>query len=60
MTRLEAYLTALREIRSSGKAVDETSYYGALGTFFNEIGRTLRPRVRRVFQLKNYFLAIQK
>jgi len=29
MTPVEAYLTALREIRSSGEAVDETSYYGA-------------------------------
>ncbi len=38
MTPLEAYLTSLREIRSSGEAVDETSYYGALETFFNEIG----------------------
>jgi len=53
MTPLEAYLTSLREIRSSGEAVDETSYYGALETFFNEIGKTLKPRVRCVLQLKN-------
>ncbi|MFI5057257.1 MAG: type ISP restriction/modification enzyme [Candidatus Acidiferrales bacterium] len=53
MTPLEAYLTALREIRSSGEAVDETSYYGALETLFNEIGKTLKPKVRCVLQLKN-------
>ncbi|MGC2105686.1 MAG: type ISP restriction/modification enzyme, partial [Candidatus Acidiferrum sp.] len=53
MTALEAYLTSLREIRSSGEAVDETSYYGALETFFNEIGKTLKPKVRCVLQLKN-------
>src|SRR5260370_2358482 len=53
MTPLEAYRTSLREIRSSGEAVDETSYYGALESFFNEIGETLKPRVRCVLQLKN-------
>ncbi|MGC1490475.1 MAG: type ISP restriction/modification enzyme [Candidatus Acidiferrum sp.] len=53
MTALETYLTSLREIRSSGEAVDETSYYGALETFFNEICKTLKPKVRCVLQLKN-------
>jgi hypothetical protein len=53
MTPLEAYLTSLLEIRSSGEAVDETSYYGALETFFNEVGKTLKPKVRCVLQLKN-------
>ena len=53
MTPLETYLTSLREIRSSGEAVDETSYYGALETFLNEIGKTLKPKVRCVLQLKN-------
>jgi hypothetical protein len=53
MTPLETYLTSLREIRSSGEAVDETSYYGALETFFNEIGKTLKPKVRCILQLKN-------
>ncbi len=32
MTPLEAYLSALRETRSSGAGVDETSYYGQLET----------------------------
>lgn len=53
MTPLETYLTSLREIRSSGEAVNETSYCGALETFFNEIGRGLKPKVRCVLQLKN-------
>ncbi|HTB91616.1 MAG TPA: type ISP restriction/modification enzyme [Candidatus Sulfotelmatobacter sp.] len=53
MSSLETYLTSLREIRSSGEAVDETSYYGALETFLNEVGKSLKPRVRCVLQLKN-------
>jgi len=53
MFPFEAYLTSLREIRSSGEAVDETSYYGALETFLNEIGKSLKPRVRCVLSLKN-------
>jgi hypothetical protein len=53
MTPLETYLTSLREIRSSGEAVDETSYYGALEALFNEVGKSLKPRVRCILQLKN-------
>lgn len=53
MRPLETYLTSLREIRSSGEAVDETSYYGALESFLNEVGKSLKPRVRCVLQLKN-------
>jgi hypothetical protein len=53
MTPLDTYLTSLREIRSSGEAVDETSYYGALESFLNEVGKSLKPEVRCVLQLKN-------
>lgn len=53
MPPFESYLTALREIRSSGEAVDETSYYGALESFLNDIGKSLKPRVRCVLSLKN-------
>src|SRR5260221_449013 len=53
MSSLETYLTSLREIRSSGEAVDETSYYGAPESFLNEVGKSLKPRVRCVLQLKN-------
>ncbi len=50
---LETYLHELREIRSSGAAVKEISYYGPLANLFNEIGRTLKPRVRCILTLKN-------
>ena len=50
---LETYLHELRDIRSSGAAVKETSYYGVLANFFNEIGKTLKPRVRCILTLKN-------
>jgi len=53
MNPLETYLTALRDIRSSGAAVDETSYYGALETLFNEVGKSLKPKVQCIPQLKN-------
>ena len=53
MTPLEPYLRELRDIRSSGAAVKETSYYGPLATLFNEIGKTLKPKVRCVINLKN-------
>jgi len=53
MTPFENYLTRLREIRSSGEAVDETSYYDALSNFFNEIGKSPKPRVHCILQLKN-------
>src|SRR5579884_835949 len=53
MNPLETYLTRLREIRSSGQAQPETSYYGALENLFNEIGKSLKPKVRCNMQLKN-------
>ena len=37
----------------SGAAVKETSYYGALANLFNEIGKTLKPKVRCILTLKN-------
>ena len=51
MHPLEAYLTELREIRSTGGAGPEKSYYGALENLLNEVGRTLKPRVRCVSQV---------
>lgn len=53
MRPLDTYLTSLREIRSSGEAVDETSYYDSLANLLNEIGKSLKPRVRCVLSLKN-------
>ncbi len=53
MHPLEAYLRDLREIRSTGAAVKETSYYPPLANLLNAIGQQLKPRVRCVINLKN-------
>ena len=53
MTPLETYLRELRDIRSSGAAVKETSYYPALSNLLNEVGKHLKPRVRCIINLAN-------
>lgn len=53
MRPLETYLRDLRDIRSSGAAVKETSYYPPLANLFNEIGKTLKPKVRCIINLAN-------
>lgn len=53
MNPLEKYLHELRDIRSTGSAVKETSYYPALVGLLNEIGKTLKPKVRCVLTPKN-------
>lgn len=53
MNPLETYIRELRDIRSSGEAVAETSYYGALASLFNEVGKALKPKVRCVITIKN-------
>ena len=53
MSPLETYIRSLRDIHATGAAVKETSYYGALETLLNELGKTLKPKVRCVMQLKN-------
>ncbi len=53
MNPLEKYLRDLRDIRSTGSAVKETSYYPALVGLLNEIGKTLKPKVRCVLTPKN-------
>ena len=50
---LETYLRELRDIRSSGAGVQETSYYGALSNLCNDIGKALKPRVRCIINLRN-------
>jgi len=47
------YLQDLRDIRSSGAAVKETSYYGALANLLNEVGKMLKPKVRCIINLAN-------
>jgi hypothetical protein len=39
------YLSRLVEIRSTGGATNETSYYSALENLLNEVGRLLDPNV---------------
>jgi hypothetical protein len=53
MSLLERYLAELRDIRSTGAAVKETSYYPALSALLNEVGKTLKPRVRCIMHPKN-------
>ena len=53
MNHLENYLRELRDIRSSGAGVKETSYYGALANLLNEVGKTLKPKIRCIINLRN-------
>ena len=53
MNPFETYITELRDIRSSGAAVKETSFYGALSALLNDLGKTLKPRVRCIINIKN-------
>src|SRR5580700_5479881 len=53
MNLLEEYLREMHDIRSSGSAVKETSYYPALSNLLNGIGKSLKPRVRCVINIKN-------
>lgn len=53
MNPLETYLKELSEIRSSGAAVKEVSYYGKLENLLNEIGKTLKPKVKCIINLQD-------
>jgi hypothetical protein len=53
MDPVETYITELRDIRASGAAVKETSYYPALSALLNELGKSLKPRVRCIINIKN-------
>jgi len=50
---VEAYFKDLREIHQFGGGVDEESYYGSFEKLLNGIGKSLKPRVRCIIQLKN-------
>jgi len=50
---LERYLQEWRDIYATGAGVPEESYYGPLLNLLNDIGGTLKPRVRCVGQLRN-------
>jgi len=47
------YFQDLRDIRSTGANVKETSFYPALSNLLNEVGKTLKPKVRCVINLAN-------
>ena len=53
MNLLAIYLKELSEIRSSGAATPETAYYPALANLLNEIGKTLKPKVKCIINLQN-------
>ncbi|HEX7721683.1 MAG TPA: hypothetical protein VF397_05960 [Pyrinomonadaceae bacterium] len=53
MNPVETYLQSLYDIYSSGAGVPEMSGYGALANLFNEIGKTLKPRVRCIINIAN-------
>src|SRR5262245_22117497 len=53
MTALETYLRELLDIRSTSAGVEETSYYTPLANLLNEIGKSLKPRVRCLINLQN-------
>lgn len=53
MHPIETYLKSMGEIRRTGAAVPETSYYGALEALLNEVGDDLSPRVRAVLTLRD-------
>jgi hypothetical protein len=53
MTPVESYLCELRDIRSSGAAVDERGFYSALATLLTDVGKKLKPKVRCIMELKD-------
>jgi len=53
MHPVETYLRELLDIHRSGEAVKETSYYSPLSNLFNEIGKTLKPKVSCIINIKN-------
>ena len=53
MGSLEKYLKDVRDIKSTGETVAETSFYPALSNLFNEIGNGLKPKVRCVINIAN-------
>ena len=52
-TSIRTFLQRMVEIRSTGGATDETSYYSALENLMNELGKRLKPRVLCNGQLRN-------
>jgi hypothetical protein len=53
MPSLETYLRSLRDIHNSGAGVQETSYYPALEHLLDETGKSLKPKVRCIINIKD-------
>ena len=51
---LEDYLSEVRDIRLSGEALPERSYYPALAGLLEEVGGGLKPKVRCFMELKEH------
>ena len=49
----ETYLSELRDVHATRANSPEVSYYPALATLFNTVGRTLKPKVLCVMNLKD-------
>lgn len=53
MHPLETYLGELSQIHNSGAGVRETSYYRPLAALLDEVGKTLKPKVKCILTLRN-------
>lgn len=53
MKEITKYLQRMSEVRRTGSAVKETSFYGTLENLLNEIGKSLKPKVKCVINLQN-------
>src|SRR5574341_575187 len=53
MNSLETYLQSLYELYISAVGVPETSGYGTLQNLLNEVGKSLKPRVRCIINIAN-------
>lgn len=53
MHPLETYLRDLSEIHGSGAGVKETSSYPVLAALLNDLGKTLKPKVRCIIHLRS-------
>ena len=50
---VETYLREMAEIHISGAGVSETSYYPVLAGLLNELGKSLKPKVRCIIHLRS-------
>jgi type I restriction-modification system DNA methylase subunit len=53
MNAFETYIRELHTSRATGASVAETSHYGALQNLLNEVGKTLKPKVNCVINIRN-------